>query len=37
MDIGAHMRLEVVGDVSSRSASPVVTVKGCYRGAARKA
>jgi len=28
MDIGAHMSLEVAGDVSSHSAAPVVTVKG---------
>jgi hypothetical protein len=27
MDIGANMRLEVVGDGSSSSPSPVVTVK----------
>jgi hypothetical protein len=28
MDIGANMHLEVIGDVSSGSVNPVITVKG---------
>jgi hypothetical protein len=36
MDIGAYMRLEVVGDAASSSANPVITVKGRHGSAAKR-
>ncbi len=37
MDIGANMRLEVTGDLSCRSANPVIMMKGVHGSAAKKA
>ena len=37
MDIGADMRLDVTGDLSSRSANPVIMVKGVHGGAGKNA
>ena len=37
MDIGPDMRLEVAGDLSRSSASPVITVKGGQGSAAKRA
>jgi hypothetical protein len=36
-DIGADMRLEVTGDLSCRSANPVIMVKVVHGSAAKKA
>jgi len=37
MDIGGNMRVEVIGDVSIRSAVPVITVKERPTSAAKEA
>jgi hypothetical protein len=37
MDFGGYTRLDVTGDLSCRSANPVVTVKGVHGSAAKKA
>ena len=37
MGLGAYMRFDVIGDLSCRSANPVIMVKGVYGSAAKKA